>query len=211
MGYVQSDEISLVWDGRQTDKLEERLRDLTGGPGINDAHFFAGKIQKSCSVLASMSAASFAVALQDNFGSLGRACPHFDCRVLQIPSQVEAANMMLWRSLDARKNSISMLARHYFSHKELMNKSGKEMIAMMAERGVSLDQHPAAFTRGTWIQRNAVSRFLTAEELAAIPEQHRPDPLLPVVRSSVDVIDMPPFVEVTNRVDVVFSGAKPEV
>ena len=95
-GYIQSDEISLVWS------------DAVHG---STQLFFDGKIQKSCSVLASMAAAKFAVELQNQFGGLGSACPHFDCRIIQLPSRTEAANMLLWRSLDCQKNAISGAAR----------------------------------------------------------------------------------------------------
>lgn len=193
IGYCQSDEISLVWP------------DST----IDNKLFFAGKIQKMCSVLASMSAAKFAVELQSNFGMLGTACPHFDCRVIQLPNRTEAANMLLWRSLDARKNSVSMAARHYFSHSKLQNKRSKDMIEMMAEIGVTMDQLPASFTHGTWVQRVVEERVLTTEELANIPENHRPGPTELVKRSKVLELDMPPFVEVKNRIEVIFDSATP--
>lgn len=193
IGYVQSDEISLVWDG---DLERNRL-------------FFAGKIQKQCSILASMAAARFAVELQSNFGMLGTACPHFDCRVLSLPTRTEAANMLLWRELDARKNSVSMLARHYFSHRELQGKDQRAMLAMLAERGVRMEDQMQNFQRGTWLRRVTEERRLTAAELERIPERHRPDPEAVVTRSQIIAQVLPPFSTVTNREQVVFEGADP--
>ena len=66
---------------------------------------------------------------------------------------------------------------------------------------------PVAFKRGTFVRRATDLRNLSAEELARIPEQHRPDG--PVLRSSVEALDMPPFNAVTNREAVVFDGADP--
>ncbi len=195
IGYVQSDEISLVWDG---DMENNRL-------------FFAGKIQKSCSVLASMAAARFAVEYHANFGEMSQACPHFDCRVIQLPTQMEAANMLLWREMDARKNSVSMLARHHFSHKDLQGKDQRAMLEMLAGIGVRMEDQMQNFQRGTWLKRVVEERKLTADELAAIPEQHRPDPDAVVTRSRVQAEVFPPFSTVANRVGVIFNGERPVV
>lgn len=192
-GYVQSDEISLVWDGSDE----------------NSRLFFDGKLQKSCSVLASMSAARFAVAYADQFDQMSQEYPHFDCRILQMPSRGEAVNMMLWRELDARKNAVSMAARHFFSHKELHGRSGKEMTQMMLDQGQAMHDYPVCFTRGTWLKRVVEDRVLTEDEMQRIPAKHRPAAGTVFTRSSVEVVDMPPFVEVINREAVVFDHASP--
>lgn len=196
IGYVQSDEISLVW---------------SDAPEGSTKLFFDGKIQKTCSVLASMAAAKFAVEIQNQFGLLGSACPHFDCRVIQMPSQVEAANMLLWRSLDCRKNAISMAARSFFSHRLLQNKNVGEMTEMMIAAGHIIDSYPTSFTRGTWLQRVTRGRELNAVELAAIPVKHRPPIGTVFQRSTVETVDMPPFINVVNREAVIFEQAHPLV
>jgi len=192
-GYVQSDEISLVWDGSKT----------------NSNHFFDGKVQKSCSVLASMAAARFAIEYFTSFGQWSFDCPHFDCRVIQMPSRIEAANMMLWRWLDCRKNAISMAARHWFSHKELQNQNSREMVQMLAERGINMQDFPVAFTAGTWLQRVTEDRTMTQDELAAIPPRHRPAADTVITRSSIKEVEMPDFLEVKNREAVIFENAAP--
>lgn len=195
IGYVQSDEISLVWDGNTDPKSE---------------HFFGGKVQKICSVLASMAAAKFATEYLVNFGEVSMKCPHFDCRVIQMPSQTEATNMLLWREMDARKNSISMLARHYFSHHELHKKNSKDMLSMLADKCVRLDDQQENFQRGTWVRRVTEDRLLTDEERAMIPFKHQP-PTGMLTRSKVQAMVFPPFSEVSNRVDVVFAQAEPRI
>lgn len=189
IGYTQSDEISLVW-----------LADKPGSDVL-----FSGKVQKMVSVLASMAAAKFTVAIPEEWR--GRM-PHFDARVFQLPSREEAANAFLWRAMDARKNAISMAAQSRFSHKALHGKDQGMMLAMMAEDGFDFDSLPATFRRGSFVRREVVTRELSAEELARIPEKHRPDG--PVMRSDMKVLDMPPFNTVTNRAAVVFDGAAPE-
>lgn len=187
IGYTQSDEISIVWLA-----------------ALESDTFFSGKIQKMVSVLASMAAAKFATVIPAEFA--GRL-PHFDCRVFQLPSRDEAANVFLWRAMDARKNAISMVAQSEFSPRALFKKRQADMLAMLADRGIEFEGFPAAFTRGTFVRRGTSLRALTEEELARIPEAYRPTE--PVLRSSVEVIDMPPFNRVKNRAEVVFDAAAP--
>lgn len=196
IGYTQSDEISLVFmaDGEVSQV------------------FFDGRIQKLASVLAGMATALFTAALlRGPLASYAERLPHFDCRVVGLPSETEAANMLLWRELDAAKNAVSMAARAHFSHKALHGKSCRDMHAMLAEAGVDFAAFPSAFTRGTFLRRETYERAFTADELARIPEPHRPPADAVVTRSEVRAIDMPPFVTVANRADVVFRWAEPVV
>jgi tRNA(His) guanylyltransferase len=197
IGYVQSDEISLLWLGSDD-----------GGSTI-----FDGRKQKLCSVLAGLATAAFTAAIlaSERLASYASRLPHFDCRVLQLPSPTEAANMLLWRELDARKNAISMAARARFSHKALHGKSGRDMLAMLTEAGVDFDIYPTAFTRGTFVRRETFERGFTAEELERIPEKHRPDPLAVVTRSEVRTLDVPPFSTIANRDGVALFGETPVI
>lgn len=188
IGYTQSDEISLVWLSDRPD---------------SDV-MFSGKVQKMVSVLASMAAAKFSAVCPPGFED---RLPHFDCRVFQLPSKDEAANAFLWRAMDARKNAISMVAQSKFSHKALHQKDQKAMLAMLAEIGVDFEAFPDAFRRGSFVRRYTVERLLAGEELARIPEKHRPSG--PVMRSEMRVVEMPPFNRVANRVEVVFDAAPP--
>ena len=188
IGYTQSDEISLVW---LADKPESDV-------------MFSGKLQKMVSVLASMATAKFATVIALNWQE---RLPHFDARVFQLPSKDEAANAFLWRAMDARKNAVSMVAQSKFSHKKLHGKDQKAMLTMLAEAGVEFDAFPAAFRLGTFVRREVIERLLTTGELEGIPEKHRPHG--PVMRSDMKILDMPPFNRVTNQVEVIFDGVKP--
>lgn len=191
VGYVQSDEISLAWD---CGKL-----------------FFDGKIQKACSVLAGMSSAAFAVYYKDCFGNISQDFPHFDCRVLQMPTRTEVANMFLWRALDARKNAVSMAARHHFSHKQLQHKNTAEMMNMLQSIGAGMSTYPREFRSGTWVRRQTEQRTMTHSELQTIPEQYRPAPDQLLTRSNIVELDIVSFLQVTNREAVIFDGAVPVV
>jgi hypothetical protein len=48
---------------------------------------------------------------------LGKA--YFDSRLMELPSDIEAFNMLLWRMRDCEKNSKNTFAQEYISHREL--------------------------------------------------------------------------------------------
>lgn len=198
MGYTQSDEISLCW---HQDSFKSEM-------------FFAGRIQKMCSVLAGMASSHFMRLLarsEDEFlmNKIDED-PSFDCRVFQLPNQTEVANTFLWREMDATKNAVSMAARSMFSHNRLQGKKGSEMQEMMfQEHGVNFSDYPSFFKRGTFVRRETVLKELGTDELARIPEHARPVPGTKFKRHELTSLDMPKFSTVINRVDVVFNGAKP--
>jgi len=188
IGYTQSDEISLIW-------LAE---------GENSDVLFSGKVLKMTSVLASMAAAKFARVCPEGYED---RLPHFDCRVFQLPSKDEGANAILWRALDCRKNAISMAAQARFSPKQLHGQGQADMLEMLTGIGVDFESYPGFFKDGTYARRKAVERFLTADELAAIPERHRP--MGPVMRTEIETMSDVRLKDVRNRVEFVFDGAAP--
>lgn len=101
-----------------------------------------------------------------------------------------------------------MAARAYYGQSALHGKSAPEMQEMLFAKGVNFNDFPSHFKRGSFVRRRTVLRGLTEEELARIPEAHRPSG--PVERSEIVALDMPPFGRVTNRVDVVCDSAAPE-
>lgn len=193
IGYTQSDEISLVW-------LQEDEESQV---------FFDGRVQKLCSVLAGLATAAFTQAVigSDRLRPYADRLPHFDCRVMQLPSISEAANMFLWRELDATKNAVQMAAQALYSPKQLHGKNQKDQRAMIAAAGVDFESYPAFFKRGTFVRRETFDRPFTVDELARIPEAHRPPSDTLVTRSEVRELDMPPLLSVANREAVIFARA----
>ncbi len=162
------------------------------------------------SVLAGMATAKFNDCGRDLWPDrFEKMLPVFDARVFQLPNKVECANAFLWREFDATKNSISMAARSVYSHKELHQKNGSEMQEMLWQKGINWNDYPAFFKRGLYAQRKPKWVELDTEILAKIPEDHRPTG--PVQRHEIVDLEMPPFVKVTNRVEVIFDGADPIV
>lgn len=196
ISYTQSDEISLIYYS----------------DSINSQVFYDGKVQKMVSVLSSMATFHFQRALErflpDSYG----APAFFDCRVWLVPNKEEAVNTLVWRELDATKNSISMAASHYYSHKELMNKSGSEKQEMLFQKGVNWNNYPDTFKRGSYFQRKKKLLKFSAEELDRLPEKHaaRANPDLMIERTVVERVKMPPIIKIPNRVEVVFNDAELE-
>lgn len=193
IGYVQSDEISLLWQQPRSDAEV----------------FFDGKVQKMVSVLASMAAAKMAQVIR-GWEPYEDRLPAFDARVLALPSQTEAANMILWRTMDATKNAVSMACRHYFSAKQMHGKSQQQMREMMIEgHGVNFENDfPPSFRYGTFVRRNTIERELTETELANIPEKHRPEPGALVTRTEMATTSMR-FSTITNRTEYIFQNEDP--
>lgn len=193
IGYTQSDEITLVL---HTDSPDSQV-------------WFDGKKQKIVSVLASMCSVKFNRWYSCKFPDNRASEAYFDCRAWTVPSKTEAANAVLWREQDATKNAVSMAARHYFSHKDLQGKSGNVMQEMMwSEHGVNFNDYPAAFRRGTFLQRKSVL-LPPPEDHAALARQEAVAG--PVLRHRIVALEMPKFSTVTNRTDVIFDSAAPEV
>lgn len=170
-GYTQSDEISLIF----LNKYETPM-------------IFDGKKQKLLSTLAGHASAVFNALLPSCLPEKIGKYPIFDCRMYPLPS-VDAGNAFLWREQDAMRNSVSMLAQYYFSHKKLIGKSTVDKIDMLrAQKAVIWDDCPDFFKHGTYIKR--VGRVKVNPEY---PDQ-------PTIRHAIEVIpgnltSMPSFAD----------------
>jgi len=148
MGYTQSDEISIIFTDMQSQDSDI---------------WFGGNIQKIVSIAASIATATFnSLRLQrilsdpksatyDVFKAIKEnKLAQFDARVFSMSQRHEALNAILWRQQDASKNSIQMLARTLFSHKECQNKNGSQLQdMMMLEKGVNWNDIDTVKKRGT--------------------------------------------------------------
>jgi tRNA(His) 5'-end guanylyltransferase len=133
--------------------------------------------------------------------------PLFDSRVYQYPTLDLAAECFLWRETDATRNSLTMAAHAFYSHKELHKAGYAQKHEMLHQKGINWNDYPAFFKRGTYVRRETYLKELTPAELARIPVNRRPTG--PVQRTSVVEVDMPPLARVANVNDVLFRGAAP--
>lgn len=148
LAYVQSDEISIV---------------MTDFDQIDTQPWFGGKVQKICSVTASMATAAFnARIVADRLskwdllgppiaGSLDFA--EFDSRVFQLPNLTEVGNYLFFRQLDARRNSISSCAQSEFSQSKLHGKSGDSMREMLHMVGKPWEEAPEGYKMGRLVRK----------------------------------------------------------
>lgn len=164
IGYTQSDEINLI---------------------INNSYetscIFEGKKQKLISTLASYASAVFnaklAKAIPEKDPETTGKYPSFDCRIFPVQNKGEAANAILWREQDAIKNSVSMAAYHYFSHRDLHKVNTHVMKDMLkTQANVIWDDYPKFFKSGSYYQR--------VTYLKACPDGST------VTRSKVDEVDL---------------------
>lgn len=142
IGYHQSDEISLILF------QEEYKQDM----------FFDGKVQKLCSVIASMASSKLQNILYNHHNSFysnkAELIPHFDCRVCSLPNKTEATNMILWRCLDAHRNAIQGLGQAYFSHKRLQGMSCSKIVdALKEEKGIDINNWSKSYLYGTFVRK----------------------------------------------------------
>ena len=195
IGYTQSDEITLIFYS----------------PNYRSQIFLDGRKKKMISVLASRTTGFFN-------HHLGRVIPEkvnefaeFDARADAYPTKEEAVNCLIWREMDARRNSISIAARSIMSHKEMDSKNSSELMEILFQNGINWDDYPTHFKRGSYYQRSELTRTFTTDELEKLPLKHeaRENPELTYTRHDVFALEMPPITKVTNRVDVVFKGAAP--
>lgn len=191
-GYTQSDEITLMW---YVDDPKSSI-------------YFDGRYFKMVSDLSAMASVFFNRKLVEYLPEKSDKWPRFDCRVFNVPTLDEAVNTFLWREQDATKNSITMAASAFYSHKQLHKKNGSEKQEMLFEKGINWNDYPAFFKRGTYVQRKRILRKFTTDELEKLPKKHiaRKDPDLMIERWVVDRIDLPPLMKIDNKVDVIVFG-----
>lgn len=197
VGYTQSDEISLVL----VTKPESQV-------------YFGGRVQKMCSSLSATASVFFNSILPNFFPDRVRLLPTFDCRVFNVPSLWEAANSVLWRQLDCNKNSIQMAARSMFSHKNLQDLTGVEMVEKMRiEKNIDWNTYPTDFTQGVFFQKITLSKPFSSEEISKLPEKHkaRKNPNLSVERSEIKKVEFPLLSTIKNLPDVLFLNEPPQI
>lgn len=136
VAYVQSDEISILVTDYET--LE------------TDAWFGYNK-SKMESISASMATVAFNKFYIDSNAM-------FDARSFNIPKE-EVVNYFVWRGKDWERNSLSMLARYYYSAKELHGKNREAQHQMLYEKGVNWALLEDKLKNGTFIFPSLEHKF----------------------------------------------------
>lgn len=151
--YVQSDEISLL---------------LTDYDNLQTQAWFDYNVQKMCSISASICSSKFnqlrtlrEFIFTDNYSlkptkdfvqflETNSKLANFDSRCFNIPKE-EINNYFIWRQQDTVRNSIQMLARSLYSHKECTNKNTPQLQEMCFQKGVNWNDLDSHKKRGRFI------------------------------------------------------------
>jgi len=159
IGYVQSDEISII---------------MTDFDDVNTSSWFDGVVQKICSNSSSIVTEEFnkefitymikrdfettGIKQEDMFFFLDfikkLKGARFDSRVFTIPSPTDVINYLIWRQQDATRNSVSAVAQSLYSHKELEGKKNSDKQEMIFQKGQNWNDYPIGVKRGRVIVRN---------------------------------------------------------
>jgi len=157
--YVQSDEISIL---------------LTDMDKVDTQAWFGGNVQKQVSVSASLATAYFNAYrpwIDSAFDAVSpKVLATFDSRVFVVPDPVEVYNCFLWRVRDWERNSIQMLARSKYSHKELQGKKSAEMHELLHKKETNWAKLPDEIKRGRIICRNLHGEW-QIQAMYKLPEQ----------------------------------------
>lgn len=182
-GYTQSDEITLFIPSLAL--LNEEKAERIGYKDMvkqDIGHIFDGRVQKLASLTASYASIRFnywfsviidefeedeedKVYSQEEIDMYSqKVCDaYFDARVYGTHED-DVVNSFLWRVRDCVKNSKSMFAQTYCSHKDLQNKSGDEQIKFCEETtGEKWDILPSKFKYGTFVKRMAFQSIFKNE------------------------------------------------
>lgn len=197
VGYTQSDEITLILYS------DDRKCSI-----YND-----GKKQKIVSKLTSKCVNFFNEKRKELLPYHDKIAD-FDCRIYQTPTLHDACVQLLWRELDATRNSVQSLSQSLFSHKELQFLNTNQLQdKLMIEKGINWNNLPNKLKRGTYIKKIKTLTPFTQYELLDLPSMHNAhkNSNLIIERSIFKEIDYPVLNKIKNRVDVIFYDKEPIV
>ena len=167
LGYSQSDEISLL---------------LTDYDTIETSAWFDYKIEKLCSVSASMATLAFNSSFAKNIAEFTDDeeefkkyakkiyTATFDSRCFNVPKE-EVANYFYWRQVDAERNSANSLAQSLYNQKQLQGLNLKDTIEKVkSEQSIDWNELSTIQKRGfcvikgndnKWTVDNNIPRFVS--------------------------------------------------
>jgi tRNA(His) 5'-end guanylyltransferase len=196
VGYTQSDEITLV--------LFENTR--------KTEIYYNGKKQKILSKLTAK-CCNFFNKQRKEYDSLAvKIDAIFDCRIYQVPSLQDACDQLLWRELDAIRNSILSLGQSRFSHKQLMNVRCDELKEKLLNTyNINWDDLDMKLKRGIYIRSQIDNIKFSKEEIDKLPLKHkaRTEPNGYYQRRAVTNLDIPFLSKIENKLEVIFNSESP--
>ena len=112
----------------------------------------------------------------------------FDARCFNIPKE-EVCNCVIWRQQDATRNSIEMLGRYHYSHKQLHKKSCNDIQDMlMTEKGINWNDIPTRFKRGAAVIHKEI-RMGDMENMPVMRKEWIIDDNMPILTQDRDYVE----------------------
>jgi tRNA(His) 5'-end guanylyltransferase len=158
LGYVQSDEMTLLFENNSMD---------------NKSPFYNNRIQKICSVFASTCAITFYNEIKSHVDDIIPVFA-FDCRCFVVPRE-EVINNFIWRQKDSNRNSLNSilywtLKKNGCNSREASDRANgmkkNERLELLKEMGIDIDdrvKYPSHYLRGACIYR--VEREMEVESI----------------------------------------------
>lgn len=167
LGYCQSDEISLLLQDYKNEETQP---------------WFDYRLNKLCSVAASMATFAFNRAFENNVLEFHDLCCEdrmlfdenkeriesllscadkgamFDARAFTLPFN-EVTNYFYWREADAMRNSVEMVGHANFSPKQLHKVNTDGIKKMLLEKGIDYDKIPIYKQRGACCIKTKMPSF----------------------------------------------------
>lgn len=166
LGYTQSDEITLILvDYKKIDSsawFDYEVQKLCSVAASMATMIFNKTFEKNAKDITEMNACGFPykpsekpheevydIAYVEALKKAIEKGAMFDARCFNIPKE-EVANLLYWRQVDARRNSIQMVGQANFSDKELHKKSRSDIQDMlMLQKGINWNDFPTYQKRGS--------------------------------------------------------------
>lgn len=191
--YTQSDEITVVIDPSKVP--------------------FGRKCHKLNSIAASVATAAFNGYLYRNSLNRTDKPATFDARSYGADRN-DVLKVLIWRQKDAIKNSISAVARTVYSHKVLESKNSDERMSMLADKGVDWHAYPYGDKYGLTAFRVTKDIAIDADFLR---KNNVPESVIEqlsgeggkAMRSVTEYPELPPFTDIENLDEVIFSQEAP--
>lgn len=143
LAYIQSDEISLL---------------VTNYQEIDTQSWFDNNLLKMVSISSAIASATFTMNSGKIWAPKVVQRPeqefikpaYFDSRAFVVPKE-DVCNYFIWRQQDATRNSVQMLARTLYSHKQLEGKGNSELQDLCWQKGINWNDCPTTQKRGRCI------------------------------------------------------------
>ena len=140
--YKQSDEISIL---------------VTDFNRLTSDAWFDYNIQKLASISAGLASSVFTIHWNETFDE--QRVITFDARSFNIPEK-EVYNYFVWRQRDWNRNSLQMLARSVYCHKQLQNKNQADMHEMLYEKDINWASLDPEWKNGIFIHKQLDGQWI---------------------------------------------------